>query len=139
MRPEAEAWVAAAEVDYELTIRSAVPPEIEEGVCFHAQQCIEKYLKALLEDAGRPIPRTHDLGTLAEMVANLIPDLAPFEPDLKTIGPFAVAVRYPGADGLWDDRGDLKDEAELAARTMVAVRALIREHAGLADPPHLEH
>lgn len=139
MRSEAEGWVASAEIDYELTIRSAVPPEIEEGVCFHAQQCIEKYLKALLEDASRPIPRTHDLGTLAAMVVDLIPALAPFEPDLKTMGPLAVAVRYPGADGQWDDRGDLKDEAELAARTMVAVRALIRGHVGLADPPRLEH
>ena len=29
--------------------------------CFHAQQAVEKYLKALLAFDGQPIPRTHDL------------------------------------------------------------------------------
>jgi len=26
--------------------------------CYHTQQCAEKYLKARLEEAGQPIPRT---------------------------------------------------------------------------------
>lgn len=128
MRPEAEAWIAAAEVDYALATRAAVPPEIAEGVCFHAQQCLEKYLKAFLEETVRPIPRSHDLGTLFGMVADLVPDLAPFESDLNAMGPFAVAVRYPSGAGLWDD---LIDEAELATRTMAAVRSLIRAAFGL--------
>ena len=32
-----------------------------EIACFHAQQCVEKYMKAMLAVSGLPIPRTHDL------------------------------------------------------------------------------
>ena len=35
-----------------------------EGVCFHAQQCIEKYLKAVLQKYGVPFQKTHDLSVL---------------------------------------------------------------------------
>ncbi|MBL6830269.1 MAG: HEPN domain-containing protein [Pirellulales bacterium] len=31
---------------------------------FFSQQCIEKYLKARLAEAGQPISRTHDLAAL---------------------------------------------------------------------------
>lgn len=52
MKPETGAWVQAAEIDHQLVQRAAQTPSIPEGVCFHAQQCLEKYLKALLEEAG---------------------------------------------------------------------------------------
>ena len=32
-----------------------------DGVCFHAQQCIEKYLKAKLVEADIDFPKTHNL------------------------------------------------------------------------------
>jgi HEPN domain-containing protein len=35
-------------------------------VCFHLQQCIEKYLKARLNEAGIPFPKTHDLERLLD-------------------------------------------------------------------------
>jgi len=35
-------------------------------VCFHAQQCVEKYLKALLTFLGIDFPKTHDAETEAE-------------------------------------------------------------------------
>jgi HEPN domain-containing protein len=30
-------------------------------VCFHCQHAAEKYLKALLQEGGLVVPRTHDL------------------------------------------------------------------------------
>jgi HEPN domain-containing protein len=36
------------------------------GATFHAQQCVEKYLKALLVAPGLAFPRTHDLTALDE-------------------------------------------------------------------------
>lgn len=56
------AWVARAEEDYRLAqsaLRRKQP--LLYGVCFHAQQCAEKYLKALLVSRGRDFPKTHDL------------------------------------------------------------------------------
>lgn len=56
----------------------------------------EKYLKALLQESGLPIKRTHDL-------TELLPDLLSFYPGLRNLRrgldfltPFAVDVRYPG-------------------------------------------
>ena len=38
-------------------------PNYDEAL-FFSQQCIEKYLKARLAEAGQPISRTHDLAAL---------------------------------------------------------------------------
>ena len=59
------AWVARAEEDYALArsaLRRQVP--LTYGATFHAQQCVEKYLKALLVARGQPFPRTHDVVAL---------------------------------------------------------------------------
>jgi hypothetical protein len=37
-------------------------------VCFHCQQAVEKYLKALLTLLGIPAPRTHDLEVLHKLL-----------------------------------------------------------------------
>ena len=37
-------------------------------VCFHLQQCLEKYLKARLVEAGLGFPRTHDLERLLDFI-----------------------------------------------------------------------
>jgi len=58
-------WVARAEEDFLLArscLRRVTPLTV--GACFHAQQCAEKYLKALLLARRQPFPRTHDLGAL---------------------------------------------------------------------------
>lgn len=73
----------------------------------------------------------HDLGTLHGMIADLPPDLSSYTDDLKAIGTFAVASRYPGAESLWDD---LTEEANQAERIMAEVRAAIRVHLGLDAP-----
>ena len=43
-------------------------PVIFDSVCFHAQQCAEKYLKARLQDLGIIVPKTHDLTQLLELL-----------------------------------------------------------------------
>ena len=56
-------WVVKAEGDFavlqrEIKIRKN--PNYD-GICFHAQQCAEKYLKGLLQENDLPIERTHNL------------------------------------------------------------------------------
>ena len=43
------------------------------AVCFHTQQCAEKYLKARLEEGGLSVPKSHDLD-------DLLNRLLPIEP-----------------------------------------------------------
>ena len=62
MKPSTREWVAKAEEDHlaalDLARRRKRP--LWSGVCFHAQQCAEKYLKARMEEAGLPLQRTHE-------------------------------------------------------------------------------
>lgn len=62
--------------------------------CFHAQQAVEKYLKAYLAWKGQPIPRTHDLEELQTLcVAQAqLTDLAKL--DLTELTAYAVELRY---------------------------------------------
>jgi len=55
-------WLAKADSDFQLAERAAGPPRpLWDGVCFNAQQFVEKALKALLQERGVRSPLTHDL------------------------------------------------------------------------------
>jgi len=66
------------------------------GATFHAQQCAEKYLKALLVMKQVPFPRTHDLSALVRLCQQNGIILTIPEDDLDKLSAFAVEVRYPG-------------------------------------------
>jgi len=63
MKPTTREWVKKAENDFKVACqilrrRKEIVPD---AACFHCQQCVEKYLKARLLEAGIGFPRTHDL------------------------------------------------------------------------------
>lgn len=82
---------------------------------FHAQQAIEKLLKAALAAAGVPPPRVHDLARLVALAdeAGLAPP--PAAREARRLGPWAVEFRYD------DSLGEPLDR-EWARSTVVAVR-----------------
>ena len=98
MKPSTREWVAKAEDDYlaalDLARRRKRP--LWSGVCFHAQQCAEKYLKARMEEAGLPLQRTHDLDALLNHILPIEPLWSAFRPALQTLTAYAVNFRYPG-------------------------------------------
>lgn len=56
------AWVEKAEEDFALAqSASRRKKPLITGMCFHAQQCAEKYIKALLVSKEADFPKTHDL------------------------------------------------------------------------------
>ena len=65
-------------------------------VCFHAQQCAEKYLKALLEELGVHVPRTHILEDLVVSLLASHAKLSSVRRGARFLTRFAVATRYPG-------------------------------------------
>jgi HEPN domain-containing protein len=98
MKPLTAEWIAKAEGDFALMEREGrvrKNPSYD-GVCFHAQQCAEKYLKARLCAAGEDPGRTHDLVTLMEKALPFEPLWEAFRQDLAYLSDFAVAYRYPG-------------------------------------------
>ena len=63
MRPGVRQWVAKADRDYRTaeTLAASLTRDLYESTGFHAQQCIEKYAKAFLTQAGIPFYKIHDL------------------------------------------------------------------------------
>ena len=58
-------WIERAEEDYLLSVSALKRKRpLIYGATFHAQQCAEKYLKAILTFQQAPFPRTHDLAAL---------------------------------------------------------------------------
>ena len=99
------------------------------AICFHAQQCIEKYLKAWLQEANIPFTKTHDLEGLLNLIIPTLPDWKVWQADFSTISEHAVAFRYPG-------KAATDADAQHAVETCVRVRQTVREKLGL--PPNIE-
>ena len=104
MNPLTLEWIEKAEEDYNIAelARQASRP-FHNSICFHAQQCIEKYLKAWLQEADIPVPRTHDLEELLVLIETTLPTWAQWQPDFKRITEYAVDSRYPGDSATADD------------------------------------
>lgn len=117
-------WVERAEEDlvnaeHTLTLQEQCPVGT---VCFHAQQCAEKYLKALLTLHAVPFPKTHDLPELLTKIPqNSGVDLQPS--DVSGINRYSVEGRYPG-----DWEPITRKEAEEAVPKARKVREQVRAH-----------
>ena len=98
MTGTAREWLDKAEGDYssagrELRARKGVNYD---AACFHAQQCVEKLMKALMIHNGVVPPRTHDLVELSRLLAGIVTGWSWDEGELRDLTRGAVAGRYPG-------------------------------------------
>ena len=111
------AWVHRAEEDW-LLARSALRRKspLIYGTTFHAQQCAEKYLKAILVSRRHDFPRTHDLIALHDLcVGQGI--RVPVDPDkLERLAAYAVQVRYPGEEPTLDEAREALQIAQAVRR-----------------------
>ena len=97
MKPRTMQWVRIAEEDLKGACDMAAQrPPLRNLACFHCQQSAEKYLKALLQERGAVVPRTHDLGVLLDLLLPYDPTLASLRRALKSLSRYAVDFRYPG-------------------------------------------
>jgi HEPN domain-containing protein len=126
MKAETTEWVQKAEGDMNTAQREfAVQEEPNhDAVCFHAQQCAEKYLKARLFEEGLPVTRTHDLEILLNQLLPSEAGLNELLTSARILSAMAVEVRYPGmaADG---------DDAAEALRSSEKIRNAIRTTLGI--------
>jgi hypothetical protein len=75
---------------------------LEEGiyhqVCFHAQQCVEKCLKALLAKEGGLVPRTHKVDDLWRALPESAREaFASLQDELLELDQYYTVTRYPDA------------------------------------------
>jgi HEPN domain-containing protein len=125
VREVVRAWILKAEHDLRTAERTFTP----EGdcpfdmVCFHAQQCAEKYLKALLVFHGLEVPRTHDLTEILPLLSAGVAATLDVD-ELAELNPYAVGVRYPGL-GPEPGREEAKRALEIARRVRAEVRSVL--------------
>ena len=116
-------WVEKAENDlinaeHTLKLKKNCPFDT---VCFHAQQCAEKYLKALLVYRSIEFLKNHNLRLLMQ----LIPAEVALGLDRKSViglTRYAIDARYPGD---WEPltREEAKQAVAIARKVREAVRA----------------
>lgn len=88
-------WLRHAYSDLALANTLPLPQILLDQLCFHAQQAAEKALKAVLIAHGIPVPRTHNLRTLFDLLPADVP-APPHIQEAAGLSDYAVASRYPG-------------------------------------------
>lgn len=84
-----------AEGDAKAMRRLATDPEIDDAaVGFHAQQAVEKWLKAAMALHGLEEARIHDLGRLLELLGATAVKPPPGADRLDELTVYAVPMRY---------------------------------------------
>lgn len=98
MNPLTSEWIGKAEGDWATAgreLRARKNPNFD-AACFHAQQCAEKYLKALLQEWGIPFGKTHNLTALLTQVLERDTSWEKLREDLDPLTVYATVFRYPG-------------------------------------------
>lgn len=80
-------WVDKAESDFRTAKREiqVTQDPSYDGVCFHAQQCVEKYLKGYLQEINIGFPKTHDLVVLLDLSIPTEPQWNQFRSRLRLL------------------------------------------------------
>ncbi|HFE64142.1 MAG TPA: HEPN domain-containing protein [Caldithrix sp.] len=99
MKEQTRYWLKTANNDLSVIEAILERKDLTPMVAFHAQQAIEKSLKAVLEEKETKVPRTHNLITLKELVEKYLK--INIEEELLTgINETYIDTRYPTDLGL---------------------------------------
>lgn len=126
MKPLTREWIGKAEGDFATAsreMRARKSPNYD-AVCFHAQQCVEKYFKALLQEKAVPFGKTHHLISLLELILAVEPSMEMLRPQLQSLNTYSVSIRYPGESA---ERAMARE----ALRIAKTLRAQFRQKLGL--------
>ena len=126
-------WVRKAENDWRVVQIVLVDSRLfRDTLCFHCQQSAEKYLRALLQESGAPVPRTHNLESLLDLLLAAHPSLRGTRRGLRFLTDFAVDSHYPGTSAK-------KRQMESALRWAERVRLECRALLGMKSPRSREN
>jgi len=94
-RTVAETLLISAEGDRQAFLKLAEDPALHDSLAgFHAQQAVEKALKAVLAQAGVAFRRTHDIAEMLDLIADSGLPAPPHADRLDELNPYAVEMRY---------------------------------------------
>jgi HEPN domain-containing protein len=126
MKPITSEWFDKAEGDWATMMREfrARKNPNYDAVCFHSQQCAEKYLKGKLQEASIAIKKTHDLEVILNEVLKIEPSWSNLKNAANSLTVYAVKFRYPG------DSAN-KIESKDAIKHCRLIRETVRQSFGL--------
>ena len=120
-------WILKAENDlknaaHTLKLENGCPTDT---VAFHAQQCVEKYLKAFLIYRGTDFSRTHDIERLVALLPENVSLRLSIE-EQRRLTAYATVTRYPGE---YEPVPliEAKQSVKLARRVRKDIRSLLPE------------
>ncbi|RMG42321.1 MAG: HEPN domain-containing protein [Methanobacteriota archaeon] len=121
-------WIQKAEGDYHSALREYRARKFPnyDAAGFHAQQCIEKYLKAILQLHQLPFQKTHDLLALQQLCSNVLSELEFYRDLLAYLSQFAIMYRYPGENAT-------KEQTKKAIQALKQLRLFLREKLNLPE------
>jgi HEPN domain-containing protein len=125
---ETREWLARARADLDACdalIAVGLPPE----ALFHAQQCAEKAMKAVLTWHQVPFKKTHDLDELKQMCLPLAEDAAAHLAGIERLSQYAWRFRYPGAP-YSPERPEAEEARHAAGQLLDAVAARLESQFG---------
>ena len=116
-------WTDKADGDFNSALREYRARNFPnyDAAGFHAQQCIEKYMKAFLQMHEIQFRKIHDLSALMELCLPVFPELELEKELLAYLNQFAVNYRYPGEFAT-------KEQVKTAVKSMKRLRAIFRTH-----------
>ncbi len=95
-RETLEKWIIKAESDLKIG-RDEMMTEnpATDAICFHMQQCTEKYLKVFLIFHDRELKRTHNIAELIDLCAQIDNQfVALYDMGIPELTTYAVDIRY---------------------------------------------
>lgn len=105
------AWLEAALLDVKTAERLCDDDFFTPVVAFHSQQCVEKALKAVLEERSHAVPKIHNVLKLYELASAY--DRFSCDLDvLQQINDVYIDARYPGELGLLPEGKPTRDDAQ---------------------------
>jgi HEPN domain-containing protein len=123
-------WLQKADNDLKTARHTLLIPDDCpcDTVCFHAQQCVEKCLKAILVCSQTPFSKTHDLEELSLLLPSSFRIPLAVE-ELAELTPHATNSRYPD-DWRSPGRGEAEWAVTAAERIAQAVRSWLSPRLG---------
>jgi len=115
MKKQAKDWMQYAQTDLQSIKTLLTDKNLTSVAAFHAQQCIEKSLKAILELYDKKVPRIHDLRKLITVLEeetikfdiNIDSDI------LDQINQVYIDARYPADFGILPEGRPSFEKVEL--------------------------
>jgi HEPN domain-containing protein len=111
MKATTKEWLESASLDFENILHISKDDRLTGHVAFHAQQAIEKSLKATIEEYGQKVPRIHSLSKLINICSTLI-DISVDEEIVVALDSLYLESRYPGEFGLLPEGKPSRKQAQ---------------------------